>query len=151
MRQREITSSLFWLIVGLILTVWSATYPLGHLAQPGTGFLPLGLGLLLVIFSTVLLVRAFRRTASGEENAPLLPTRWVSVVLTVIVLIAAVFLFEKLGYLLSFFGLALALPLLAGDITLKRSLLFALLSAAGIYIVFVWLLKQPLPTGVLGR
>ncbi len=71
MRQREITSSLFWMIVGLILTVWSATYPLGNLAQPGTGFLPLGLGVLLLIFSTVLLVRAFKHGGGeGEKKSP---------------------------------------------------------------------------------
>ena len=151
MRQREIIGSLFWLVIGLILTVWSATYPLGSPAQPGTGFLPLGLGVLLLIFSTVLFVRAFRQTALGKEKALALPARWISIVLTVILLIMTVFLFEKVGYLLSFFVLALLLPLLAGEITLKRSLLFAVLAGLGIYIVFAWLLKQPLPTGFLGR
>ena len=136
--------------IGLILTVWSATYPLGNLSQPGSGFLPLGLGALMIIFSIVLLLRAVRRDAPKEEKASLLPTRWMNIVLTVIVLIAAVFLFEKVGYLLTFFVLAFVLPLLAGQITWKRALLFALLSAAGVYIVFVWLLKQPLPTGFLG-
>ncbi len=153
MRQREITSSLFWMIVGLILTVWSATYPLGNLAQPGTGFLPLGLGILLLIFSTVLLLRAFKMAAAKKEKeeVPMLPERWLSIATTVLVLIACVFLFEKVGYLLIFFVLALVLPLLAGQITLKRSFLFAVVSAAGVYIIFVWLLKQPLPTGFLGR
>lgn len=150
MRRREITSSLFWLIVGLILTIWSATYPLGELAQPGTGFLPLGLGVLLLIFSTVLLIRALRRPAPNAEQRSVLSTRRTSIVLTVVILLAAVFLFEKVGYLLTFFVLALVLPLLAGQITWKRSLFFAILSAAGVYIVFVWLLKQPLPTGFLG-
>jgi len=151
MRQREITSSLFWLIVGLILTIWSATYPLGNLAQPGTGFLPLGLGILLIIFSTVLLIRAFRLGATEKEKTPMLPERWLRLGTTVLVLIACVFLFEKVGYLLIFFVLALVLPLLAGQITLKRSFIFAVLSAAGVYIIFVWLLQQPLPTGFLGR
>lgn len=151
MRRREITSSLFWLAIGLILTVWSATYPLGNLAQPGTGFLPLGLGILLLIFSTVLLIRAIRSGASGKEEASIIPKRWPNLVLTVFILLASVFLFETVGYLLTFFVLALVLPLLAGQITLKRSFIFAILSAAGVYIIFVWLLKQPLPTGFLGR
>jgi hypothetical protein len=63
----------------------------------------------------------------------------------------AVFLFEKVGYLLIFFAIALVLPLLAGQITFRRSLIFAVLSAVGVYVIFVWLLKQPLPTGFLGR
>lgn len=138
------------MMVGLILTIWSATYPLGNLAQPGTGFLPLGIGILLLIFSTVLLIRALKLPAAGKEKTPMLPGRWVNIALTVMILVAAVFLFEKIGYLLIFFVLSLVLPLLAGQITLKRSFLFAFLSAAGVYIIFVWLLKQPLPTGFLG-
>jgi len=139
------------MMVGLILTIWSATYPLGNLAQPGTGFLPLGLGILLLIFSTVLLIRAFKLAATGKEKVSMLPERWLNLAVTVLVLLVAVFLFEKVGYLLIFFVLSLILPLLAGQITLKRSFLFAVVSAAGVYIIFVWLLKQPLPTGFLGR
>ena len=150
MRKREITSGLFWLLIGLVLTVWSATYPIGSVTQPGTGFLPLGLGILLLIFSAVLLIRAFRLPATAGRVSPL-PERWLSLAMTVLVLIVTIFLFESLGYLLIFFVLALVLPLLAGQITLKRSFIFAVLCTAGIYIIFVWLLKQPLPTGVLGR
>jgi hypothetical protein len=151
MRRREITSSLFWLFIGLILTIWSATYPIGNLAQPGTGFLPLGLGILFLIFSTVLLIRAFRSTTAERLKAPLLPERWLNLFITVFVLVACVFLFESVGYLLIFFVIALVLPLLAGQITLKRSFIFAVLSAVGVYVIFVWLLKQPLPTGFIGR
>ncbi len=150
MRRREITSSLFWLIVGLVLTVWSATYPLGNLAQPGTGFLPLGLGILLLIFSVVLLIKALRLAPAKPEKSHAASTRRTAIILTVILVLVSVFFFEKVGYLLTFFALAFLLPLLAGQITWKRSLLFAILSLAGIYAVFVWLLKQPLPTGLLG-
>jgi hypothetical protein len=34
--------------------------------------------------------------------------------------------------------------------TWKASIVFAVLSVLGIYVIFVWLLKQPLPTGFLG-
>ncbi|HVN23098.1 MAG TPA: tripartite tricarboxylate transporter TctB family protein [Syntrophorhabdales bacterium] len=150
MRKREITSSLFWLLIGLILTIWSATYPIGNLAQPGTGFLPLGLGILMIIFSATLLIRAFKSTSAEKGTALTFPKRWLSLSVTVLILLAAVFLFENVGYMIIFFVLALVLPVLAGDITWRRSLIFAIFSTAGVYIIFVWLLKQPLPTGFLG-
>jgi putative tricarboxylic transport membrane protein len=150
MRRSEITGSLFWLMIGLVLTVWSATYPVGYPAQPGSGFLPLGLGILLLIFSTILLVRALRVPEPKAEKTSVRFPRWPSIVLTVAILLAAIFLFERIGYLLTFFLLALVLPLLAGQVTWKGSLLFAVFSVAGIYVIFVWLLKQPLPTGILG-
>ncbi len=151
MRQREITSSLFWLVIGLILTIWSATYPIGEVSQPGTGFLPLGLGILLIIFAGVLLIRAVRSSAGERVSVRLIPKRWLNLSITMVVLLAAVFLFESIGYMITFFSIALVLPLLAGQITFKRSFIFAVCSAAGVYIIFVWLLKQPLPTGILGR
>ncbi len=150
MKRREIWGSLFWLITGLVLTIWSATYPIGRPAEPGTGFLPLGLGILLLIFSTILLGRALRMPEPEAKKTVAGFPRWTTIVLTVVILLAAVLVFERIGYLITFFLLALALPLLAGRITWKGSLLFAVLSAAGIYLVFVWLLKQPLPTGVIG-
>jgi hypothetical protein len=150
MKKREVASSLFWIVIGLILTIWSATYPVGRLAEPGTGFLPLGLGIFLLIFSTILLVRALRVPEPKAKKAPVGVSRWTTIILTVVILLAAVLVFERIGYLLTFFMLALLLPLLTGQITWKGSFLFALLSVAGIYIIFVWLLKQPLPAGLLG-
>ncbi len=151
MRQREITGSLFWLAAGLLLFGWSATYPLGSFSQPGTGFLPFGLGILLIIFSVSLLVRTLKSKRARGEQGSVFPPRWLSLAATVILMVAAVFLFEKLGYLIVFFALALLLPMLAGQITWRRSFVFAILSTAGVYTIFVWLLKQPLPAGLIGR
>ena len=150
MKRHEIISSLFWLTVGLILTGLSATYPLGDFTQPGTGFLPLGLGFLLIIFSVVLLVKALRLPVNHGPKLAIFPAQSKKVLYAVIVFIAAVFMFEKVGYLITFLFLGILITAVTRWMTWKASFVFAVLSVLGIYVVFVWLLKQPLPTGILG-
>jgi hypothetical protein len=150
MKRREIISSLFWLGVGLILTILSATYPLGDFSQPGTGFLPLGLGMLMIIFSVVLLVKALKLTADKGPKVALFTSQSKKVLYAVIVFVLAVFSFEKVGYLLTFLFLGVLVTTVTRWMTWKASIVFAVLSVLGIYVIFVWLLKQPLPTGFLG-
>lgn len=151
MKRREVLGGLFWLVAGLYLTYLSATTcPIGQISQPGPGFLPLGLGILLSLFSLVILGKALRLPPGKAGEPRLFSGHWLRVVLAVAVLLAAIFLFEPVGYLITFLGLGLLLTVLSGVMSWKGSLLFAALSVAGIYVIFVWLLKQPLPTGFLG-
>jgi hypothetical protein len=57
---------------------------------------------------------------------------------------------EKVGYLLTFFFLSMFLMIIAGLKSWKQIALVAFFTALGVYIFFVLLLKQPLPTGFLG-
>jgi putative tricarboxylic transport membrane protein len=149
MKKRELISSLFWLITGFFFTILSATYPIGGFSQPGPGFLPLGLGVLLVLFSVALLIRTLKLPVDIEKQAPLFPAQGKKVVLAVTVLIVAILLFETAGYLLTLLLLGFLLTSLTGWMSWRDSLIFAVLSVLGIYVIFVWLLKQTLPTGFL--
>jgi hypothetical protein len=149
MKKRELISGLFWLITGLFFTILSATYPIGGFSQPGPGFLPLGLGLLLTVFSIVLLIKTMKLPADIGKQSPIFPPQGKRVVLAVAVLIAAILLFETVGYLLTLLFMGFLLTTLTGWMSWKNSLIFAVLSVLGVYVVFVWLLKQVLPTGFL--
>jgi putative tricarboxylic transport membrane protein len=150
MKRHEIISSLFWLIVGFILTILSTTYPLGDFSQPGTGFLPLGLGVLLITFSVALLAKALKSASDKGQTVPLFTAQSRKVLYAVVVFVVAVFSFEKVGYLLTFLFLGVLVTTVTRWMTWKVSLIFAVLSVLGIYVIFVLLLKQPLPTGILG-
>ncbi len=83
-------------------------------------------------------------------EARLFPAEAKRLPLIVAVLIAAIVAFETVGYLLTFIFLGLLLTMLTGWMTWRASLIFTVLTIAGIYVIFIWLLKQPLPTGILG-
>jgi hypothetical protein len=150
-KHKDLISGLFWLAIGLLLFIWSTSYPIGTLIQPGPGFLALALGILLILLSLILLVRAITSSfASREAPLPSLFGGWMKVAYTVLILILGTYFFERIGYMLTFFLLVIFLMRGAGSKSWKKILLVAFCSALGIYLVFVLLLEQPLPRGILG-
>lgn len=151
MKYAHFTSAIFWLAVGLLLSLWSLSYNIGTLTQPGPGFYPLGLGILLILFSLILLVQGIRSSPTTKKVSPFsVSGGWKKVAYAVLVLLLLTFFFETIGYLLTFFLLIMLLMAGAGMQSWKRILLTAFFSALGVYLVFVLLLKQPLPRGFLG-
>ena len=152
MRHQNLIAGLFWLMVGLLLSVWSTRYQIGGVGHPGAGFLPLILGLILIILSLFLLMRGIKEyiTAAQEAPIPSLSRGWKRVAYTVLILFLTTFLFEKIGYLFTIFLLVVFMMWGGKTRTWKMILLVALLSTLCIYFLFVLLLKQQLPRGLLG-
>jgi len=151
MKYAHFISVIFWLAVGLLLSLWSLSYNIGTLTQPGPGFYPLGLGILLIFFSLVLLGQGIRSSPETRQVLPFsISGGWKRVAYAVLILLLLTFFFETIGYLLTFFLLIMLLMVGAGPQSWKRILLVAFFSALGVYLVFVLLLQQPLPRGFLG-
>jgi hypothetical protein len=153
MKYRDIAGGLFWLFFGLGLSIWTLTsYEIGSLTQPGPGYLPLALGIILLILSLILLVGQMKKTPSaGKAVLPIVRSgSWKRAAYTVLVMIVAAFFFEQVGYLLTFFFLIVLLMMGAERQSWKRIILTALLTMVGVYVVFILLLQQQLPRGFLG-
>ena len=105
----------------------------------------------MILLSILLLVKA--KGASRATKMPAsssLPGGWKKVAYTVSIMLLATFLFEFLGYLLTFFLLLILLMRGTGPQKWRTTLLVSSFSAFIIYLIFVLLLKQPLPKGLLG-
>jgi putative tricarboxylic transport membrane protein len=150
-KHKDVIGGLFWLGVGILLSLWATRYSIGSLTLPGPGSLPLVLGLILILLSIILIARGILSSrVMGRDSPPLLLTGWKKGVYTVVILLLGAFFFERLGYLLTFFLLIVFLMRGAGAQSWKRTVLVAICSALGVYLVFVRLLEQPLPLGLLG-
>jgi hypothetical protein len=151
MKYAHYIGVIFWLAVGLLLSLWSLSYNIGTLSQPGPGFYPLGLGILLIFFSLILLGQGIRSSPETKKTPPFsVSGGWKRVAYAVLILLLLTFLYERIGYLLTFFLLIMLLMAGAGPQSWRRIILVALFSALGVYLVFVRLLQQPLPRGFLG-
>jgi hypothetical protein len=143
---------IFWLVFGFLLSIWSTNYHIGSLLNPGPGFLPLALGLILILLSFILLFLGLAKKPSiVKETVQLsfLPGGWKKVAYTVLILLFATFLFEPIGYLITIFLFIVFLMLGAEFKSWKKIIITALLTALGVYLVFVLFLEQPLPRGLL--
>ncbi len=151
MKYSDLISGIFWLVVGLVFTIWSTRYQIGSMVRPGPGLLPLGLGIFLIFLSLVFLLGQARKSFFDLQRASSFsaPGGARKVAYAVLIMILATFSFEKLGYLLTVFLLIVFLMLGTEFKSWKRIILSAFFTALGIYLVFVLLLEQPLPRGFL--
>lgn len=140
--------------IGFLLSISASRYPIGNMIKPGPGLLPLVLGIILIFFSLIIVGKTWRSFHPIEEarEMPLnLKLRgWIKIGYTVSIMFFAALLFEQIGYLLTVFLLIFFLMLGAELKSWKRILLVAFCTAAGVYLVFVLLLNQPLPRGFWG-
>jgi putative tricarboxylic transport membrane protein len=142
-------------VAGILLGIWvcwralALTYytPLG----PGPGFFPLWLGLLMAVFSCVVLVYGLRdRTDAGYELF-LPPGRRSEVLTTLAAIIAFAFLVERLGFALTMFGVLVCLLLVRGCRLFPTAIGIALLGSFGVALAFTkWLgvFLPPAPGGI---
>lgn len=133
-------------LLALVVLVESRGLPLGSLRQPGPGYLPVVLALLLLGFGAALLAvggRAPRIAALGWSD-----WRHALAVLGAGAFAAAAL--ERLGFRLT---MAVVLAFLLGVVErrgLLPTLLFAVGLSLGTFLVFHTLLRVPLPRGPFG-
>jgi hypothetical protein len=131
---------------GLLVIAISGSLPFGNLSSPGSGFLPMILSVLMMLFGATLMVRA------GESRAfaTLTWTDAKHAAMVVLITALAVAAFEWLGFVttnvLMMFALLVAIE--------RRGLLPAAVYSVAVvvttFVLFVYVLKTPLETGPLG-
>jgi putative tricarboxylic transport membrane protein len=150
MRKYDIVSGLFLLTVSLAICAGSLRLNVGTLTAPGSGFFPLVTGLVLGIFSALILVGARK---SGKETvrfwAPQANKK--GVYLTFLLILVYALLLERLGFIgTTVLFLFLVSRFVSGH-RWATAVFFALVTSFTTYIVFSILLHVPLPQGILGR
>lgn len=138
----EVVGSFFWLAVGIFFAVGGILLKLGTLRNPGPGFLPLIMALLLISFSLFVLARGLMGPERFLKGIP-----WRSQIVTV----ASVFLYglllDLVGFLLSTFVLMFVLFGLqfTGKSRWRRVFLYAAATALMGWLVFSVTLNVPFP------
>jgi putative tricarboxylic transport membrane protein len=115
---------------------------------PGPGFLPLWLGIALLILAIIIVVlTVVQPQKEGRKHTWVEPLRGIT---TWVAFIVAIALVEQLGFLLSFMLLTFFLVWVMNRRSPLVSVTVAVGSAAAFYVVFSWSLGISLPQGPLG-
>jgi hypothetical protein len=141
-------SSVCWLVIGLVIVGWSATFPFGRLAQPGPALLPILCGVVLAVLGAILVVTARRRPA----GAPVGPDRVeaMRIVWTVVGVAAAALVLERVGFTATLFGLVSFLLLVVAGRRWTVAVAYAAVTAAACAVIFRFVLGVELPRGWFG-
>ncbi len=152
MKTHQQFASLFWLAIGVYVTVTAYRLGLGHVQKPGPGFIFFWTALLLVILSIIDLIASLRaRSASySKEGTIWAGKRWPKVVLVFSGLVVYTYVFNLLGFLFSSFLLMIFLFKGVEPMKWWASVLGSIVAMFIVYAVFQLWLKVPFPAGVLG-
>jgi hypothetical protein len=135
-----------FVLAGVAVLAISFDLPFGTLASPGAGMLPMLLVGLLMVFGTVLFVRA-------RESPPLTSNGWADVrhALPVIaVACVAASAYTALGFLAVMPLMLFFLIFVVERRPLLPAVAFSIGAPVLAYAVFGFLLKTPLPRGIMG-
>ena len=140
-------------LFGAVTAVLSLQMPIGSFRAAGSGLFPLCLGILLMALSAAYVGQVL--WAAREEikkDADVAPEREspAQVLAFLAVIVVATLLLKPLGYPLVEFLLMVGLLRVLGSKRWPLNLTLSLVTAAGSHLLFVYLLKIPLPRGFLG-
>lgn len=148
MRRLDIQSGIFLLLLSVGICVGSLQQTVGTLTEPGSGFFPLLMGLVLGALSLFILIEGWKGSRDSVEF-------WLpagnrkGIYLTVVFILVFAFLLERAGFLftttLFFF---LASRFVSGH-RWSTALFFGLAASITTFVVFNFLLRAPLPGGIV--
>ncbi len=141
-------AGVFFLIVAAVViqqSVW--VLRLFDHGQPGSGFMPFGLGLVLAALAIALIVT---NRDSHEKRVPFWqPRAWLHPLLAVLITIVYIIVFDDVGAITSVVVLVTGWLLLVERKSIMVSAGTGLLTGLVVYIVFERLLLTPFPRGIL--
>jgi putative tricarboxylic transport membrane protein len=140
--------------LGFVITLFASfAYPYKDRLGPGPGFFPLWLslitgGLSLALFAQV----TWGRKAPFSPGSPLPEERAGTIRIFIILgaLAASVVFLDFLGFRITLLLFLIFLPLALGIRSWLLIFIFSLLGSFGVFHLFYYWLKVPLPMGVLG-
>ena len=126
---------------GIAIIALSGDLPFGQLSMPGSGFMPMILAALTILFGSALILRA-------DESPPFSETSWSDgwhAVRVTLVTAAAIVLYTMLGFVLTMTLMMIALLLIAEREKPLHAIAYSLGVTLVTYVSFEYLLKTPLP------
>jgi putative tricarboxylic transport membrane protein len=150
MDKRDLVGCAVWLILSVFVFTASLRLGVGALRSPGPGFIPFWASIGLAFFACILL--GFNLTQKTQavcrENGAKDSGRKNHLIIIAVLTIYCLAL-EKLGYLLTTFGLMMVLFRL-GKMKPWAIIIGSLVTSLSSYGLFAYFLGTPLPRGIFG-
>jgi putative tricarboxylic transport membrane protein len=151
MNFRDRWTGLFWLGISIFVCVKAFGMDIGTFHSPGPGFLPFWSGVILGLFSILLVATSLMKPLGKGEGKHLWKGKdWSKVIIVLTSLFIYAVLLQRLGYLLATFGLMTLMFGIRGKGKLWIRVVTAAFTAFATYIIFYRWLGVQLPKGIVG-
>ena len=155
MRKRDLIAVVFWVALGLFVSIWSyAKLGIGKFNAPGSGLFPFALGILFTVLALYrLLMRALPASGesaevSAQEESNEGGVRYKKLIFVMVAMFGYALLLEPLGFLITTFLAMTILFQSAGVSRWSRAALYAVIVVLITYFLFTYLGVR-FPPGVL--
>lgn len=137
----------FLLVAGVVVqqSVW--VLRVLDRGQPGSGFMPLGLGIALAVLALVLLVQNRARDETRVRFWE--PRAWIQPVVAIAITAVFIVVFDDIGAITSVTVLVAGWLWLVGRKSFVVAAVTGLLTGACVYLLFERLLQTPFPRGLV--
>jgi putative tricarboxylic transport membrane protein len=152
MKKIDTLSSLVLIVFGLIYAYASLKTGMGRINAPGSGLIPFGTAVLLVLFGlgTMIEARLGQEPAVEAGGALFRGKRWGVVVAVLVSILAYALLLGTLGYVLTTFLILIVLFKMSEGSSWTSALAGSGLTTAFTYLLFIHFLRCSFPKGFLG-
>ena len=152
MKRAWQVGSISFMLMSILVVVHSFKYSYGDDLGPGPGFFPFWLGLITGLLSLGLLLQTCLSKDLFSDAAALIPDRASIVRISIIVigLLGVLALLNTLGFRISMMMFLIVLPLALGVKNKLIVLILAIAGSFGVFHIFYYWLKLPLPIGIFG-
>jgi putative tricarboxylic transport membrane protein len=140
LRADHVAGAVF-VVFGVAIIALSGNLPVGHLSMPGSGFMPMIVACLTIIFGLALIARA-------GESGPFSDLEWEDgkhAAMVTVITAVAIALYEHLGFIITMLLMMAALLILIERRNPIRAGVYCVVVVMLTYVSFVYGLKTPLP------
>ena len=149
MNLRDCWSSIFWLVVSVLVSIEGVGMGIGTFQVPGPGFLPFWSALFVSALSLILLtVSIAKRNVREKPERFRMGPEWRKVILVASSLFVYGLVLPKIGFLITTFGLMLLFFSIIERSHLLIRTTSALVTVLVTYVAFSHWLGVPLPKGI---
>ncbi len=150
MKRNDIVFGVVFACLGIFIFTQTFSYPSLEKGHPGPGLFPNLLAVLFIAFGVALILKTKKSSAAEEENANLPVNRKVSNALSVLgVIVVYVSVVDRIGFLVTSALLLFILMKKLGAPVL-RSAISSVAITVFIDVMFLKILRVPLPPGIFG-
>lgn len=147
-KKSYIWTGLFGLLMSAGYLHLSLDLPMGALDEPGAGLFPILVSAIMAFASAAAMWEGYKAPISEAIEIPT-GSEGLRLVKLVLLLSAYFVAIPWLGYSVSSLIFCILLIRLLSDTNWVRSILYSIIMTAAVYIVFIYLLKVPMPTMAL--
>ena len=150
MKRIYLYSNLFWLLFTLFVCIEAYRMHLGTINDPGPGFFPFCVGLVMLGLSLAALIQSASKTENGQKTLGWKPVRWWNIVIILTAIVVYAVTLETVGFVINTFLFVGLLLKVVEPQPWKVAFLGGLIATIAANLVFNVIFRSQIPSGIFG-